>query len=166
MKEKGIDQYLDMAQEIKQKYTNTKFHILGFCEQEYEQKLKELQEQKIIEYHGRQDNTIPYLERASCVIHPTYYPEGMSNVLLEACSCGRPIITTNRAGCREIVDDGINGFIVEEKNSQDLIEKVEKLINLSNEERKQMGLNGRKKVEKEFDRNIVINNYLKVMEEN
>ena len=101
------------------------------------------------------------MQKASCVIHPTYYPEGMSNVLLEACASGRPIITTNRSGCREIVDDKVNGYVVKEKDSNDLREKVEKFINLSNEEKKQMGLEGRKKVEKEFDRNIVIEAYLK-----
>lgn len=164
MKEKGIDQYLEMAEYIKNKYPNTEFHILGFCEQEYEKKLQELQANGIIKYHGRQDNILPYMQNASCIIHPTYYPEGMSNVLLEACACGRTIITTNRAGCREIVDDGINGFIVEEKNSNDLIKKVEKFINLSNEEKKQMGLAGRKKVEKEFDRNIVIDAYMRELE--
>lgn len=161
MKEKGIDQYLEMAKFIKKKHKNTKFHILGFCEQEYEQKLKDLQNEQIIEYHGRQDNILPFMEKVSCIIHPTYYPEGMSNVLLEACACGKPIITTDRSGCREIVDNNINGYIVKEKDSKDLIEKVEKFLSLSNEEKKKMGLKGRKKVEKEFDRNIVVNKYMK-----
>ena len=89
----------------------------------------------------------------------------MSNVLLESCASGRPIITTNRAGCKEIIEDGINGYLVKEKDSKDLIKKVEKFIRLSNNEKKQMGLNGRKKVEKEFDRNIVVNAYLKEIEE-
>lgn len=161
MKEKGIDQYLETAEYIKNKYPNTKFHILGFCEQEYNEKLNEFQNKNIIEYHGRQDNITPFMQKASCIIHPTYYPEGMSNVLLEACASGRPIITTNRAGCREIVDNGINGYVIKEKDSKDSIEKVEKFINLSNEEKKQMGLAGRRKVEKEFDRKIVINAYIK-----
>lgn len=160
MKEKGIDQYLETAEYIKSKYSNTKFHILGFCEQEYNEKLNELQNKNIIEYQGRQDNIIPFMQKASCIIHPTYYPEGMSNVLLEACASGRPIITTNRAGCREIVDNGINGYVIKEKDSKDLIEKVEKFINLSNEEKKQMGLAGRRKVEKEFDRNTVVQAYM------
>lgn len=164
MKEKGIDQYLETAEYIKSKYSNTKFHILGFCEQEYNEKLNELQNKNIIEYHGRQDNIIPFMQKASCIIHPTYYPEGMSNVLLEACASGRPIITTNRAGCREIVDNGINGYVIKEKDSKDLIEKVEKFINLSNEEKKQMGLAGRRKVENEFDRNLVIQEYLEEIE--
>lgn len=164
MKEKGIDQYLDAAKYIREKYKNTKFHILGFCEQEYEEKLNELQNKNIIEYHGRQDNIIQFMEKASCVIHPTYYPEGMSNVLLEAGASCRPIITTNRAGCREIVEDGINGYIVKEKDSEDLIEKIEKFLNLPYDAKKEMGLAGRKKVENEFDRKIVTNAYIEEIE--
>ena len=164
MKAKGIEEYFETAKYIRNKYSNTKFHVLGFCEEAYQDKLKELENEKVITYHGLQDSTIPFLKNAHCTIHPTYYPEGMSNVLLESCASGRPIITTNRAGCREIVDDGKNGYIVEEKNANDLIKKVEKFIKLSNDEKKKMGINGRKKVEEEFDRNIVVKKYISVIE--
>lgn len=160
MKEKGIDQYIEAAQFIRNKYPNTRFHICGFCEETYEDKLKELQEQGIVIYHGMQRDVRKILAKTHCTIHPTYYPEGMSNVLLESSACGRPIITTNRSGCREIVDDGVNGFIVEQQNSKDLIEKIEKFLKLSYEEKKQMGLAGRKKVGKEFDRQIVVEAYM------
>ena len=100
----------------------------------------------------------------SCTVHPTYYPEGLSNVLLESAACGRPIITTERSGCREVVEDGVNGYVVKQQNSQDLIEKIEKFLNLSVEERKKMGLAGRAKVEREFDRQIVIKRYLDEVE--
>lgn len=159
MKQKGIDQYLDTAENIKKRFYNTQFHILGFCEESYEGKLKELHEKGIIRYHGMQSDVRKFHEISHCTIHPTYYPEGMSNVLLESAACGRPIITTNRSGCREIVDDGINGYVVEQQNSQDLIEKTEKFLALSYEEKKKMGLAGRAKVEKEFDRQIVIDAY-------
>ena len=99
-----------------------------------------------------------------CVIHPTYYPEGMSNVLLESLACGRPIITTDRPGCKEIVDDGVNGFVVKQRSLDSLIDKIEKFLSLTNKERKQFGINGRKKVEQCFDRNIVIDRYLKEIE--
>ena len=161
MKEKGIEQYIDAAKYITKKYPNTEFHALGACEKEYEERFEELQKENIIHYHGMQNDIIPFMQESSCLIHPSYYPEGMSNVLLEASSSGRPVITTNRSGCREIVENEKTGFIVEIKNSEQLIEKVEKFINLSNEQRKQMGLEARKKVEKEFDRNIVINEYIK-----
>ena len=89
----------------------------------------------------------------------------MSNVLLEASASGRPVITTNRSGCREIVEDKKTGFIVTSKESEDLIKKVEQFINIPRQDREKMGLEARKKVEREFDRNIVINEYLCKIEE-
>lgn len=159
MKEKGIDQFLGMAEHIKQCYPNVEFHILGFCEETYEEKLKLMEQRDIIKYHGMQNDVREFQKYSHCTIHPTYYPEGMSNVLLESAACGRAIITTNRSGCREIIDDKVNGFIVKQKDTQDLIEKVEDFLNLDFEEKKAMGLAGRKKVEREFDRKIVVDAY-------
>ena len=161
MKEKGIEQYLDAAIKIREKYPNTRFHICGFCEQAYENRIEELSQSGTIIYHGMVDDVREVIKNTHCTIHPTYYPEGLSNVLLESSACARPIITTNRAGCREVIDDGVNGFVVEQKNSADLIEKIEKFLSLSHEERRNMGLAGRAKVEKEFDRQIVVDKYLK-----
>jgi len=160
MKEKGIDQYLEAAEYITKKYPQTRFHICGACEPEYSGNLEELQKKGTVNYHGLVKDMVKMYEMASCTIHPTYYPEGLSNVLLESSACGRPIITTNRSGCREVVDDGINGYVVREKDSTDLIEKIEKFLNLSVDERKSMGLAGRSKVEQEFDRKIVVQKYM------
>lgn len=160
MKEKGIDQYLEAAKEIKKRHPETRFHICGFCEQTYEDVLQKLNDDGTIIYHGLVKDMSDIYKEMSCIVHPTYYPEGLSNVLLEACASGRPIITTNRSGCREVVDDGINGVVVEEKNSQDLIKKIEEFLSVSWEERRNMGLAGRVKVEKEFNRQIVIQKYL------
>ena len=157
MKEKGIEQYIETAKYITSKYKNTEFHVLGFCEQEYEEILQKLQNKGILYYHGMQKDIIPFLKECSCLIHPSYYPEGMSNVLLEASASARPVITTNRSGCREIVVDGKTGYIVEVK---DLKQKVEDFINLTYNEKVELGINARKKVEKEFDRNIVVEAYI------
>ena len=160
MKEKGIDQYLDAAKYIREKYPNTRFHVCGGAGEAYTKTLNELTEQGIIQYHGKISDVVGMHKVSCCTVHPTYYPEGMSNVLLESCACGRPIITTDRPGCREIVDDGINGYVVKQKDSHDLINKIEKFLSCCWEERKQMGLAGRKKVEQEFDRNTVVSKYL------
>lgn len=160
MKEKGVDQYLEAAEYIRDKYPNTVFHVCGFCEDAYEEKLKNLTDKGIIHYHGMVRDVKGFLKDIHCTIHPTYYPEGISNVLLESSACARPIITTDRAGCREVIDDGVNGFVVKQQDSQDLIEKIEKFLSLSWEERRAMGLAGRAKVEKEFDREIVVEKYL------
>ena len=134
--------------------------MCGSCEQAYEDILRELEKKDVIVYHGLVKNIKDIMPDITCTIHPTYYAEGMSNVLLESCASARPIITTNRPGCREIIDDGINGFICKQQDSEDLIKQIEKFMALSQEERKQMGLNGRKKVEQYFDRNIVVNKYI------
>lgn len=159
MKDKGIDQYLDAAKAMKEKYPQTVFHICGSCDRIYEDVIKELHDHGTIVYHGMIPDVKEVLKRTHCTVHPTYYPEGLSNVLLESSACARPIITTNRSGCREVIDDGVNGFIVNQRDSQDLIDKIEKFINLSHEEKKEMGLAGRRKVEKEFDRQIVVERY-------
>lgn len=166
MKEKGIDQYLEAATHIRKKYPHTVFHVCGFCEQAYEEKLKQLDHEGVIVYHGMVRDVKSVFAHVQCIVHPTYYPEGLSNVLLESLACARPIITTNRSGCREIVDDGVNGFIVKQKDSSDLIEKIEKFLLLTWDTKRHMGEAGRAKVEREFDRNIVIDCYLKELENN
>ena len=161
MKEKGIEQYLEAAKYIKSKYPNTKFHICGFCEEEYEDKLLKLQEDGVIEYHGMISDVRSILTRTHCTVHPTFYPEGISNVLLESASSGRPIITTDRSGCREVVNEGVNGYLVKQKSTQDLIDKIIQFINLEYHEKESMGVFGRSKVELEFDRKIVVEEYVK-----
>lgn len=165
IKEKGIDQYLEAAKSIKSRHPEIIFNVCGVCEQDYINQLEQLNKEGIIVYHGQIDDMKSIYTKISCTVHPTYYPEGLSNVLLESCASGRPIITTNRSGCREVIDDGVNGFVVQEKNAEDLIEKIERFINLSYEERRQMGINAHKKVENEFDRRIVINKYLSIINE-
>ena len=161
MKEKGIDQYLEAAEYIRRKYPYTRFHVCGFCEGEYDERIKKLNDDGTIIYHGMLDDVREIHKIAHCTVHPTYYPEGMSNVLLESAASARPIITTDRSGCREIIDDGVNGFVVRQRDAEDLIEKLEKFLTLTNEQRREMGLRGREKVEREFDRQIVVEAYLK-----
>lgn len=165
LKEKGIEEYFGAAEQIKVRYPNTVFHIVGWCEEGYEQKLQELQDKGIVIYHGPVGDVRPLIGKAHCTIHPSYYPEGMSNVLLESCAAGRPIITTNRPGCGEIVEDGRTGFLVRAKDVNDLVNVIERFIALSYDQKKEMGQNARRKVEKEFDRQLVVDAYLKELED-
>lgn len=157
MKQKGIEEYFACAEHFKGK---AEFHILGACEEDYEEKLRQLESEDIVKYHGVQNDVRPFIADIHCLIHPTYYPEGMSNVILESAAAGRPVITTNRPGCREAVEDGITGYLFQERNREELINAVERFLSLSNSERKEMGLKGRQKMEQEFDRQIVVNAYL------
>lgn len=156
MQQKGIDLFLAVAR----KYASDDaiFDVCGQCDDEYYKEV--LRNEKSIRYHGLQNDMIPFYERCTCFLYPSYYPEGMSNVLLEAAACGRPIITTDRAGCRETVNHKESGFVVPIKDENALLEAVEQFMQMTVEERKQMGLQGRLKVEKEFDRQIVVEKYM------
>lgn len=164
MKEKGIEQYLEAAKWLTDKYDNLEFHICGFCEEAYLRRLEELSQRGVVIYHGMVMDISSFLKNIHCVIHPTYYPEGISNVLLEACASGRPIITTDRSGCREVVDDTVNGYKIPQKDTPSLIAAMERFIHLPNAERKKMGINGRLKVERQFDRKIVVEAYMQELE--
>lgn len=160
LREKGIEEYLFAAQEIKYKHPLAEFHILGECEENYQDRINKMQKDGIIVYHGPQPDVRSYIGRAWCTVHPSFYPEGMSNVLLESCAAGRPIITTDRPGCGEIVDNGVNGYIVKQRDGYDVARKIEQFIALSYEQKREMGMAARRKVEQEFDRKIVVNAYL------
>lgn len=165
MRNKGIDELLEAAQKIKHIYPNTQFHLIGGCEEDYMTRLNNLEHQGIIRYHGHQNNVHSFIKSAHTVIHPSYH-EGMSNALLEAASTGRPVLASNIPGCKEIFDEGVTGFGFEARSTESLINAAERFINLPYEEKKKMGAAGRKKMENEFNRNIVINAYLDEMQNN
>lgn len=165
MRQKGTGDYLDMAEIIKKEFPNVEFHVLGACDDgEYEERIKRMHTEGTIVYDGVTTDVRPYIQNVHCTVHASYYPEGMSNVLLESCASGRAIITTARPGCGEIVDEDVNGFITSPHNVEDLCNQVRKFLILSHEERVAMGKAARAKVEKEFDRQIVVNKYLNEIE--
>lgn len=158
-KEKGIEEYLEAAIVLKNKYNNIEFHVLGSFDENYRERVLYLDTLGVIVYHEPVTDVRPFLLKSHCVVNPSYH-EGMSNVLLEASASARPCITSDCPGCNDIVDDGVNGYLAKVKNARDLMAKMDLFFNLSYEEKKTMGLKGRKKVEVEFDRNIVIEAYL------
>ena len=114
-------------------------------------------------YHGMVDDIRDIYKYTHCTVLPSWYSEGMNNVLLESAACARPIITTNRPGCGEIVDDGVNGYVVKAHDAEDLIHQMEKFIKLSEDKKIEMGMVGRRKVEQQFDRNIVVHKYMEAV---
>lgn len=163
MKDKGIDEYLEAAKIIKNKYPFTQFNIVGFVENtqpQYYEIIKEFQNKGYINYYGYQTDVRPFLEMAHCLIQPSHGGEGLSNVLLEAAAIGRVLIASNIPGCRETIDENINGYTFKPKSTNSLVEAIEKFINLSYKDKKKMGFFSRKKVENEFNREIVVNAYM------
>ena len=167
LQDKGVDDYIEMAKQIKAKYPNTEFNMLGFIEPteiHYEEELKKLTEENIVIYRGSQKDVKTFIARAHATIHPSIYGEGMSNVLLESAASGRPLITTDNPGCKETVNDKETGFIYAGGNVLELTQTVERFLEIDNKERCEMGLRGREKVMKEFSRDIVIKAYIEEIE--
>lgn len=160
MKEKGIDLFLAAAERFHNE--QVVFDVCGACDDErYLKILKKAQDEGVICYHGLQKDLVPFYRQCSCFLYPSYYPEGMSNVLLEAAACGRPVIAADRSGCRETVEDEKTGYLVPVNDEQAILGAADRFLKLSVEERKQMGLAGRKKMEDEFDRKMVADIYMK-----
>lgn len=162
MKSKGIEEFLQAAVEMKEIYHDkVEFHVCGICEEEYEDCMEQYQGNGVIYYHGLVHDIQNYYRDTHCVVMPSYYPEGMSNVLLEAAASGRPVITTDRTGCKEAVEDGVSGYLIREKDSADLFAKMEMFYQLPYHEKRNMGLEGRNRAVKLFDRKIVVDLYMK-----
>lgn len=162
MKDKGIEEYLTAAQKIKAIHPETKFLLVGEYEEEtrsvYEPKIQELQQNGVIEYLGHIDHVKDVMAKSHVIVHPSYH-EGLSNVLLEAAACGRPVLASDIHGCRETFDEGVSGFGFQIKDSEAVVQAIEKILILSPEQRKKMGCAGRKWVEEHFDRKMVIDAY-------
>jgi len=162
MHDKGVDDYIEAAKRIKEKYPLTEFNMLGFIEPteiHYEKELKELQEKDIVIYRGSQKDVKPFIARSHAIIHPSTYGEGMSNVLQESASSGRFIITTNNPGCQETVEDNKTGFVYQGGNVKALVKAIERFLSMPNSQRKLAGEMGRKRMVDYFSRNIVIEAY-------
>ena len=169
MKDKGIEEYFEAAKTIHQKYPEISFELVGEYEEEtrekYEPVIKNLENQGILKYYGHIDNVPEVMAQSHIIVHPSYH-EGLSNVCLEAAACGRPVLTTDVPGCRETVVAGErgSGTLFSAKSSESLIGALEAVLKLSLKQREEMGIVGREHVEKNFNRQLVINAYHEAIE--
>lgn len=162
MKLKGIDQYLQAADIIKKKYPNTRFLIAGWNEQpEYMKLVEQAQKADVVEYIGFRKDIDEWIKKCHCVILPSHGGEGVPNVLLEAAATGRICIGSRINGTMDVIEEGKTGFLFKTGDGEDLACQIERFILLSEEEKAAMGKAGRVKVEREFDRQIVVKAYLK-----
>ena len=167
--DKGVGEFVEAARKVKSKFPTVQFHILGFLDVQNPSAVSRddvatWEREGIIRYLGSTDEVLPHLQSAQCVVLPSYR-EGCPRVLLEAAACAQPVITTDVPGCRDVVDDDVTGYLCRVKDSGDLADKMLRMLRLNDVARREMGRNGRKKMLLEFDEDIVINRYLKALEE-
>jgi glycosyltransferase involved in cell wall biosynthesis len=167
--DKGIAEFVQAARLLRQRGVQAELCLLGFLDVQNpsaisRRQMDEWVDEGVINYLGVSDNVSDVIATADCVVLPSFYREGVPRTLLEAAAMARPIVTTDSVGCREVVDDGVNGYLCKPKDAVDLAEKLQKIIDLGQAGLTQMGVLSRKKVEQEFDEQIVIDKYLKAID--
>lgn len=159
--DKGYAEYVEAARYIKQKYPEVEFRVLGSIDEAYPNHvprkivLRDVAD-GIITYLGYCPDVVSQFRPVDCVVLPSFYNEGLSRVLMEAAAMGKPVITTDIPGCRETVENGKNGFIIAPKNTEALINALERFICTDADTRKAMSVCSRQLAEEKFDINKVI----------
>lgn len=163
--EKGVAQFVDAARTLKLKYPGVRFQILGKIPEESAggvtaSNLESWSSEGVIEYLGVTDNVPDILAKVDCVVLPSYYREGVPRSLIEAAATGRPCITTDTPGCRDVVRDGDNGWLCAPRDSDDLTEKMSWFITTDPEKKHQMGHASHRIAVEQFDEKAIIQKYL------
>ncbi|MCP4442330.1 MAG: glycosyltransferase family 4 protein [Aureispira sp.] len=161
--DKGIVEYLEAAKAIKSKNPKTQFWIVGALDNDNPSAISpeiidEYHKEGIINYIGQSSDVRSIMQNSDIVVLPSYR-EGLPRVMLEGLAMAKPLITTDTAGCRETVKDGVNGYIVPIKDREALVEAMQRMLNLSLNEREKMGQEGRKMAIEEFDEQAIIQRY-------
>lgn len=155
MAEKGINELFEAMQHLVSDGVNCELNILGSYEENYKEKIEKFEAEDWLHYYGYQKDVRPYIEKSHCFVLPSWH-EGMANANLECAAMGRPVITSNIHGCLEAVEDGVSGFLCDKKNADNLYQVMKQFTKLSFDQRKAMGLAGRKRMEEVFDKKLVV----------
>lgn len=167
--DKGVGEFIQAARHIRSIEPSVRFQLLGAMGAANpsaipRSKVDGWVREGIVEYLGMTDDVRPYLAAADCVVLPSYR-EGLPRSLLEAASMSRPIIATDAPGCRDVVEDGVTGYLCKPRDGEDLAAKMQKFLSLGPSERAAMGQAGRRKMELEFDETIVIDRYRDIIDQ-
>lgn len=168
--EKGVGEFVEATKTLKSEGLDIECWLLGQAGVDNPsaisiQTLKKWEAQGLVKCLGSVEDVLPILRQVDCVTLPSYYREGVPRVLLEACSMGLPIITTDSVGCREAIDDGVTGLMCQPRDADDLARCMRQMVNMPESERHAMGQRGREKMVREFDEKIVIDRYLEAIDQ-
>lgn len=169
LSDKGIREYVEAARAVRSELPDVECRVLGFIDHGNPTavsaaEVRAWEAEGTIRYLGSADDVIPHLAKANCVVLPSYR-EGCPRSLLEAASMCIPLIATDVAGCRQVVEDGVNGFLCQPNDAEDLAQKMKCMIELNPEDRSKMGTAGREKMLREFDERIVLDCYMNAVRE-
>ena len=169
LKSKGVGIYVEAARILKNKYREVRFELIGFFEKNHpdsitESEIRFWQKKGIIHYGGFARDVRPFLRQADCFVFPSFYHEGIPRCLLEAAAMEVPIITSLNTGCKEVVQEGVNGFLCAPNNAVELAARMEEMMRLSTDQRAELGRNGRELVSGKFNIEKILTEYDNTLE--
>jgi glycosyltransferase involved in cell wall biosynthesis len=167
--DKGVGEFIEAARRVRQTNPEARFQLLGFLDvlnpAAIDRSVVEgWVAEGLVEYLGVAEDVRPHLAAADCVVLPSYR-EGLSRSLIEAAAMGRPLIATDVPGCRELIEEGINGFLAEARDAGSLAHAIATFCNLSDARREDMGAASRRKAMAEFDEAVVVDHYRRELAE-
>ena len=166
VKEKGVIELIEAAERLRKAYEGrVEFWLCGRLAANADavsrEELESRCDGKYIKWLDFQKDIKAILEQCHIMAFPSYYREGVPKSLIDVCAVGRPIVTTNSIGCKDVVDDGVNGFLIPVRNSEALAEKLRILIE-DKELRVKMGKASRERAEREFALEKVVKKHLEI----
>lgn len=167
LRDKGIREFVDAARQVRRQAPGVRFLIVGSPDPGNPEtisweEVKAWMDEGIVEYLGRQDDVRPFIAQADAVVLPSY-GEGLSRALLEGMAMGRPVITTDSPGCRELAEDGLDALLIPRADAALLADALLRFAALPIGVRRTMGLRARQKVQLRFSNEVVLPQYLRLI---
>jgi glycosyltransferase involved in cell wall biosynthesis len=167
--DKGVLEYIEAVKKLRATGLEAKFQVLGAIDEEHKRGIarKEIESwihAGTIEYLGTTEDVRPFIQQADCIVLPSYR-EGTPRVLLEAASSSKPIVATDVPGCRQVVENQVNGLLCKLKDADDLAEKMYTMTRFDDQQLRTFGYNGRVKMETTFEESLVVNKYLQILQQ-
>ena len=169
IRDKGIGEYVDAARQLRTRMPQVRFQVLGSPDPGNRTSVSESEfrgwiDSGLIEHLGEHSDVRPFIRKATAVVLPSYR-EGMSRALLEGAAMGKPLVGTDVAGCRELVEEEVTGARCQPRDATSLADAIERIVRLSREQLQAFGRAAREKVEREFGEQIVVDAYLRALVE-
>ncbi|EJB8349324.1 glycosyltransferase family 4 protein [Vibrio cholerae] len=167
LRDKGVCEFVEAARQIRQRYPNAIFQLLGDCGVPNpsvigREEIAQWEKEGVVEYLGTTDDVRPIIAQADCLVLPSYR-EGIPRTMIESAAMAKPLIVSDAPGCRDVVLDGQTGYLCEVKNAKALAQRCEQFLTLSDSEKQAMGKAGRSFMEAKFDEKLVIKQYFETL---
>jgi glycosyltransferase involved in cell wall biosynthesis len=167
LRDKGVGEFVEAARSVRRDFPEARFQLLGGLDEGNRTGIRQPEldswlAEGVVEHLGTTDDVRPYIAAATAVVLPSYR-EGLPRSLLEAAAMARPLIASDVPGCRDVVEDRVNGFLCKVRDHLSLAQTMRSLVEVPRKQRLGMGEAGRRKVQERFSEAFVVRAYLDVL---